>query len=190
MVKKPFSYGFTIVELLIVIVVIGILASVTIVTFGGIQSRAENTKTLSGVDQAAKAVQIYELNNGAYPLANSGQPISIACIAEINQPCGYVGGTVGATHADCENVGYAFGTAAFDTTIQSVVGRMPTVSSQTIACQGKSVKGAMYYYYNGIAYILYYLKGDVACATFGGASLEKRSTFNSTVTRCNLQFPA
>lgn len=41
--------GFTIVELLIVIVIIAILATVTIVSYNGIQARAKNTKTVSAV---------------------------------------------------------------------------------------------------------------------------------------------
>ena len=39
--------GFTIVELLIVIVVIAILAAISIVAYNGIQSRANNTKIVS-----------------------------------------------------------------------------------------------------------------------------------------------
>ena len=41
--------GFTIVELLIVIVVIGILAAITIVSYNGIQNRSKNAKTVSAI---------------------------------------------------------------------------------------------------------------------------------------------
>lgn len=41
------SRGFTIVELLIVIVVIGILAAITIVAFNGIQDRADSTRNIA-----------------------------------------------------------------------------------------------------------------------------------------------
>jgi len=61
------SKGFTIVELLVVIVVIGILASITIVSYNGIRQRAENAKTLSAVSSYIDALQVYASNNGAVP---------------------------------------------------------------------------------------------------------------------------
>lgn len=48
--------GFTIVELLIVIVVIGILAAITIVAYNGIQTRARDTKIKNDVALLVKAV--------------------------------------------------------------------------------------------------------------------------------------
>ena len=59
--------GFTIVELLIVIVVIGILAAITIVAFNGVQQRAQNTARLSSGQQAIKLVKAYVATNGTYP---------------------------------------------------------------------------------------------------------------------------
>lgn len=60
--------GFTIVELLIVIVVIAILAAITIVAYNGIQNRAKTSALLSSVSQGVKKVQAYAaLNNDNYP---------------------------------------------------------------------------------------------------------------------------
>lgn len=50
------AYGFTIVELLIVIVVIGILAAITIVAYNGVQKRANDAKMQSDLSELKKAV--------------------------------------------------------------------------------------------------------------------------------------
>lgn len=59
--------GFTIVELLIVIVIIGILAAVTIVAYNGIQQRARNAQIANGVKTYQKALVSYAIDNHAYP---------------------------------------------------------------------------------------------------------------------------
>lgn len=71
---KPKS-GFTIVELLIVIVVIGILAAITIVAFNGMQNRARASSASSGLSQAAKKIAVWQIDNpGVVPgsLATAG----------------------------------------------------------------------------------------------------------------------
>lgn len=60
-------YGFTIVELLIVIVVIGILAAITIVAYNGIQIRAFNARAQSDIINVQKIVEAYNATNGNYP---------------------------------------------------------------------------------------------------------------------------
>lgn len=67
--------GFTIVELLIVIVVIGILAAITIVAFNGVQDRAKTAAVQSSASQAIKKVLLYSAQNAdQYPttLADAG----------------------------------------------------------------------------------------------------------------------
>lgn len=59
--------GFTIVELLIVIVVIGILAAITIVAYNGIQNRSKTTAGQSLAGNVAKKLEAYNSVNGAYP---------------------------------------------------------------------------------------------------------------------------
>lgn len=54
--------GFTIVELLIVIVVIGILAAITIVAYNGIQTRANGSVASSALTQAARKIAVWQVD--------------------------------------------------------------------------------------------------------------------------------
>lgn len=63
--------GFTIVELLIVIVVIAILAAITIVAFNGVQQRANNAATINTVGAYTKLIKLYMTGENAYPLTTS-----------------------------------------------------------------------------------------------------------------------
>lgn len=59
--------GFTVVELLIVIVVIAILAVVTIVAYSGLQKRALETALKSDLRQAHSQLSVHAVENGSYP---------------------------------------------------------------------------------------------------------------------------
>ncbi len=61
--------GFTIVELLIVIVVIAILAAITIVAYNGVQQQANVSKSLSDLSNINKLIQLYHAENGVYPIS-------------------------------------------------------------------------------------------------------------------------
>lgn len=64
--------GFTVVELLIVIVVIGILASITVVGYSGVQRSARDTKRVSDLSKIAEAVGLYGIKYGNDIVAGSG----------------------------------------------------------------------------------------------------------------------
>lgn len=59
--------GFTIVELIVVIVVIGILAGISIVAYNGIQNRAREASLASTLQSANKLITIYYARNNTYP---------------------------------------------------------------------------------------------------------------------------
>jgi prepilin-type N-terminal cleavage/methylation domain-containing protein len=64
--------GFTIVELLVVIVVIGILASIAIVSYNGVQQRTRNADRYTQVKAWERLFQLYKAKYGAFPSATSG----------------------------------------------------------------------------------------------------------------------
>ncbi len=64
--KKSIN-GFTIVELLIVIVVIAILASISIVSYNGVQSRAEQSANFATIRAYTQAFQLMKADTGNLP---------------------------------------------------------------------------------------------------------------------------
>jgi len=67
--KTASGRGFTIVELLIVIVVIGILAAITIVSFNGVTAKANATSAKAAANAAIKKAEAYNADT-----ANNGYP--------------------------------------------------------------------------------------------------------------------
>ena len=64
---NSYRKGFTIVELLIVIVVIAILAAISIVAYNGIQERAADAAVKSDIRNFASKIMEYQVLNGVYP---------------------------------------------------------------------------------------------------------------------------
>jgi len=65
--QSRYRRGFTIVELLIVIVVIGLLAAIAIVAYSGIRDRAQRAALQSDLASAAKKMQLARAEDGSYP---------------------------------------------------------------------------------------------------------------------------
>lgn len=60
-------HGFTIVELIVVVIVIGILASLTIIAYNGSQRRAQGAQILAAAKEWEKLFKNYYVtNNGSY----------------------------------------------------------------------------------------------------------------------------
>lgn len=84
--RRP-QAGFTLVELLIVIVVIAILAAIVINTFSGVQARARDTERQTDVKAVSAQLEVYYTNNGGY--LNGGQMTgTVASITTLLQGLG------------------------------------------------------------------------------------------------------
>lgn len=65
--KKTNKTGFTIVELLIVIVVIGILAAIVLTTYTGVQNNAKTTKAQTAAKAVRDKITAYNVETSLYP---------------------------------------------------------------------------------------------------------------------------
>ena len=169
--------GFTIVELLIVIVVIGILAAITMVAFSTITTRANNTQTTAGFKEFIKAFYAYGTENGDYPNAagclGEGYP-SNRCLSQDN---------TGA----CFGLGGATNTALNAALRPYMGGKLPTVSMQQASCGGTSYIGA-YAAYNSTSKIMnayMILRGDQTCPAMSPNVTSYSKLFTDDATRCH-----
>ncbi len=64
---KRTTSGFTVVELLIVIVVIGILATLSVVAFSNVRVRALQSEKVSKSNEIRKALERFKVENNRYP---------------------------------------------------------------------------------------------------------------------------
>jgi len=138
--------GFTIVELLIVIVVIGILAAITIVAYSGVQGRARNTQVLTGVSAYQKAFIQYATVNSAYPVGSG-------CLG-----ANYPGNQCWSGDSGTWNVN-----ATLDGYIAPFIGSKPTLATSLLSISiGNNVRaGALYI--SSPSRFIYYLQRPAAC---------------------------
>ena len=168
--------GFTIVELLIVIVVIAILAAITIVAYNGITTRANNATTVSAANATNKALRLYAETNGVY------SSDTYACVGNVS-PCSKINAAT-----NCFGLGSVGTGASFASEIGTVINNIPSPSSQQMTCSSGAVYSGMFVYsYNSrkSATLRYYLKGSGADCGLSGAT----PAVDGDVVVCQLALP-
>ena len=82
--KQAKLSGFTIVELLIVIVVIAILATISVIAYNGIQDRANAAAIQSDLSAAAKKIQLVAADTGNYPVGGMQEATAGAYVGNVS----------------------------------------------------------------------------------------------------------
>jgi prepilin-type N-terminal cleavage/methylation domain-containing protein len=80
--KRMATRGFTIVELLVVIVVLAVLVMITASIYQTAQVQARDAKNIDGADKFADAIQLFIANKQHYPEGGSGATTAIGSGAE------------------------------------------------------------------------------------------------------------
>ena len=161
--------GFTIVELLLVVVVMGILSTIVVVTFTGVQKRAKDAQLISGIDSLEKGLRLYELKNGGFPnptdVASSGG-ITAACVQPTS---GGWPAEQGLTSSDCyflssngARIGYS---PVLRDALQTVVSEIPDTSAIVYSAPDiLSARGIIYQYWTEDRVALaYFVPNDQTC---------------------------
>lgn len=94
--RRRADLAFTIVELLIVIVIIGILAAIVIVSYSNTTKRALEASMRSDIENSVKQIEAYNAINGSYPsvasVINDGQGLKVSqgnALTYVTKPYGY-----------------------------------------------------------------------------------------------------
>lgn len=200
------SSGFTIVELLIVIVVIGVLAAITIVSFNGIQNRAQNASKYQAVANYEKALSAYRTINSTYPAM--GQ--SSVCLG-----LGYTDKVLGDGIGECGGSDYTTREdATFNAALKQVLSAIPAASNQLVTKEnGETFVGATLtrwddFYVDGVMspyFVQFVLNGSNQDCKVSGivqvkqpeniwgqmerASTEKNTFYDSKSTTCVVALP-
>ncbi|HDT4958724.1 TPA: type II secretion system major pseudopilin GspG [Enterobacter kobei] len=93
--KKERQRGFTLMELMVVIVIMGVLASLVVPNLMGNKDRADRQKAASDIIALENALDMYKLDNHRYPTTEQGLEALItapaqAPRAENYNPDGYI----------------------------------------------------------------------------------------------------
>lgn len=67
-----YKRGFTLVEILVVVSIVGLLSSVFVIGLGGVRSRGRDTKRIADIKQMQTAMELYYSKCGWYPGGATG----------------------------------------------------------------------------------------------------------------------
>lgn len=174
--------GFTIVELLIVIVVIAILAAISIVAYNGVQQRARNSTRVSEAQEWVKILNMYAATTGTYPFSSGSR-----CLG-YDFPK-YGSNTVGSCW-DANNGNTFYQDDAVNADIEKITGaKLPNYSRTVISENGRDRLGPVGAYTDSRLYVVYWLEtsGDASTAPcpVGGKLWNQTNTYS-----CRISLPA
>lgn len=150
--------GFTIVELLIVIVIIAILATITIVVYNGVQEKAYASKGAAVANSYAKIFELAKLNDDNYPFTD----YDYICLGSAD----LYPSTPDFDYGECMNIyGYSYYVDDdFNDYLSKFAETIPSASLPTVRYDDYiNIRGAVYIGDEQTGKIIYMMKGEQQC---------------------------
>lgn len=201
--------GFTIVELLIVIVIIGILAGLVISTFTGIQARARNTSRINSVQKTKKLLMAYTAQYDFATIQAAVQPPSGGSAVSVCIGNGYQNVLSSGTGCSQSTFGNAQSSTALDALLKPLGNYnmgFPVLNTSGLAqsspvlsvyppdtptrLDGQPFLGEIVYMLEGnnLDCVLRPVITAVDATNYITTSSQKNSGYGSGVTRCSIPF--
>ncbi|MFA6027843.1 MAG: type II secretion system protein [Patescibacteria group bacterium] len=77
--NKQKTNGFTMIELLVVVAIIGVLLTLIIMAVGSANKISRDNKRLADIKEVQRALELYKADNGKYPPVNDASATTTAC---------------------------------------------------------------------------------------------------------------
>ena len=72
--RRKNQAGFTLIEIMVVILILGLLATIVVQSLRGATDKAKRTKAMADIHEIQTALDRYYLDNGFYPTTDQGLP--------------------------------------------------------------------------------------------------------------------
>lgn len=143
-------HGFTVVELSIVIAVIGILVTISVVSYRGSQDRSHDVQIRDAAVQVADQIQLFVTNTGHFPRGGFGSTTAIGAGTECaDGSAGWFGSSIYTCTVEDTLVASGYLPSGFSVRLPQVPGYSAGTSSRAIMVYiaNASTRIAMVYYY-------------------------------------------
>jgi general secretion pathway protein G len=87
--RRGFEQGFTLIEIMVVILILGLLATIVVQSLRGATDKAKRTKAQADISEIKTALDRYYLDNGYYPTSDQGLTALVTAPTGGRQPANY-----------------------------------------------------------------------------------------------------
>ena len=90
--RRRLEEGFTLIEIMVVILILGLLATIVVQSLRGATDKAKVTKAEADISEIKTALDRYYLDNGYYPTSDQGLPALVTAPTSGQIPSNYEDG--------------------------------------------------------------------------------------------------